>query len=128
MSPFMTYFLFLFFALAAVVSAAPLIPRDDFVPPILYPQAGTVWTVGQKHNVTWSLNNVPSQITNPNGKLVLAKGGYLIGLDKPIAQNFSIALGRIEITVPDVQEPGNDYALVLFGNSGNSSPNFTINK
>ena len=27
--------------------------RDVFVPPVLYPHNGTVWTKGQHHNVTW---------------------------------------------------------------------------
>lgn len=33
--------------------AAELDTRDVFVPPITYPHAGTVWKVGQRHNVTW---------------------------------------------------------------------------
>ena len=63
--------------------------------------------------------------------------------DTPLAQNFDITLGRIEITVPNV-ESGSDYGLVrkyylrehspgivsdqplVFGDSGNLSPNFTI--
>lgn len=32
-------------------------------------------------------------------------------LAAPLAGNFSILLGRIEVTVPDV-EPGTDYSLV----------------
>ena len=43
----------LFLALLAVVSAGPLTKRDVFVPPVLYPHNGTVWTIGQRHNVTW---------------------------------------------------------------------------
>jgi hypothetical protein len=27
--------------------------RDVFVPPILYPRAGTVWKVGEKHRISW---------------------------------------------------------------------------
>lgn len=51
---FMNTLLFFVAALVAVVSAAPaLMRRDVFVPPILYPHAGTVWKVGHKHNVTW---------------------------------------------------------------------------
>ena len=37
----------------AVVSALPLAVRDVFVPPVTYPHTGTVWKVGQHHNVTW---------------------------------------------------------------------------
>lgn len=49
MNPLVLFFL----GLLAVVSAAPMVKRDVFVPPILYPKAGTVWKVGDKHNVTW---------------------------------------------------------------------------
>jgi hypothetical protein len=47
-----------FFGLLAVVSAVPMLKRDVFVPPIEYPHAGTVWKVGQKHNVTWFVYQV----------------------------------------------------------------------
>ncbi|KIP05529.1 hypothetical protein PHLGIDRAFT_19684 [Phlebiopsis gigantea 11061_1 CR5-6] len=120
----MTTLLFFFAALVAVVSAAPLEKRDVFVPPILYPHAGTVWKVGQKHNVTWSTADAPTQITNKQGMIVLATNG-LEDIENPLASGFDILLGRFEVTVPDVAD-GNDYALVLFGDSGNFSPNFTI--
>ena len=52
-------FVFAFFAcylqlvLGAALPAAELEKRDVFVPPVLYPHNGTVWTIGQRHNVTW---------------------------------------------------------------------------
>ncbi|KAL1722866.1 hypothetical protein EV715DRAFT_246867 [Schizophyllum commune] len=45
--------------------------------------------------------------------------------DNPLAQGFSITLGSYDVTVPDVEERS-DYIIVLFGDSGNSSPKFTI--
>ena len=39
--------------LALGAPAAVQEKRDVFVPPVLYPHAGTVWTKGQRHNVTW---------------------------------------------------------------------------
>lgn len=39
--------------LALGAPTASLEKRDVFVPPVLYPHAGTVWTKGQRHNVTW---------------------------------------------------------------------------
>ena len=69
--------------------------RDVFVPPILYPTAGTVWTVGEQHNVTWSVihlhadlylsdfalfirdtSNRPVNITNTVGKIMLRKEDF----------------------------------------------------
>lgn len=32
---------------------AAVLKRDVFDPPITYPTAGTVWRVGETHNVTW---------------------------------------------------------------------------
>ncbi|KAJ7085006.1 hypothetical protein C8R43DRAFT_1051636 [Mycena crocata] len=111
--------------LAGTAQAMPLTleTRDVFVPPVTYPHAGTVWSVGQRHNVTWDASNPPKQITNGIGRIMLRKGD----LTTPVIlqENFSILLGRIEVTVPWVLE-GNDYKIVLFGDSGNFSPNFTI--
>ena len=39
--------------LGAAIAAPQLEKRDVFVPPVLYPHNGTVWTIGQRHNVTW---------------------------------------------------------------------------
>ncbi|KAI0926917.1 hypothetical protein AcV5_007589 [Taiwanofungus camphoratus] len=114
------FFLLSFFAL---VSAYPVI-RDVFVPPVTSPNRGTVWVVGQKYNVTWDTSHAPVNITNKIGKVVLAKNGSQ-DYEHPLAGNFSILLGSIEVTCPNVTT-GTDYAIVLFGDSGNYSPDFTI--
>ncbi|KAJ7923454.1 hypothetical protein B0H13DRAFT_2230169 [Mycena leptocephala] len=120
---FATLFTLLSAAALAAVQATPLMPRDVYVPPVLYPHNGTVWFVGQRHNVTWDNTNPPVNITNKIGRIMLRKGG----LTTPVIlqENFSILLGRIEVTVPWVDD-GSDYQVVLFGDSGNFSPFFTI--
>jgi len=108
------------------VSGAPLTEldtRDVFVPPITYPHSGTVWKVGQRHNVTWDTSNRPVRITNSVGRILLRRGDRTTSL--VLADNFSILLGRIEVVVPRVPHDS-DYQLVLFGDSGNFSPKFTI--
>ena len=45
--------LFALSALSTFVTAAPLMARDVFVPPVLRPSAGTVWKAGSTHSVTW---------------------------------------------------------------------------
>ena len=40
-------------AFTSQTAAIPLEQRDIFSPPVLYPHAGTVWTHGQTHNITW---------------------------------------------------------------------------
>ncbi|KAI0697319.1 hypothetical protein C8T65DRAFT_26541 [Cerioporus squamosus] len=99
--------------------------RDVFVPPVLYPHAGTVWTNGQTHNVTWDTSDAPEQITNRQGFILLRKGD--LATPVVLASGFDILLGRIEVTLPKSLLTGDDYSLVLFGDSGNFSPQFTIN-
>lgn len=122
MSLFQTIFIFI-----CLVNALPLthdlVKRDVYVPPVLYPRNGTVWSVGQRHNVTWDTSNPPKQITNRQGMIVLRKGDLTTPLI--LANGFDILRGHIEITVPFVFG-GSDYSVVLFGDSGNFSPTFTI--
>ncbi|KAG6844712.1 hypothetical protein H0H87_004435 [Tephrocybe sp. NHM501043] len=72
-----------------------------------------------------------SQLTNPNGKVVLGHlgptGGLNLDLDHPLAENFKLRVGQVEITVPSVT-PRDDYIIVLFGDSGNASPAFAITR
>ncbi|KAK7469367.1 hypothetical protein VKT23_003842 [Stygiomarasmius scandens] len=128
---FMFTTLCLFFLVA--VRAIPLDKRDVINPPIIKPDASTVWTVGQAETVTWDTSGLPpdSQITNPTGTVVL---GFIedgddslhLMLDDPLAKGFSIRDGQVNITVPSVT-PRSDYIIVLMGDSGNASPKFTIN-
>ncbi|KAF5336632.1 hypothetical protein D9758_015939 [Tetrapyrgos nigripes] len=96
---------------------------DVFAPPITAPVEGDVWVVGQQRNVTWDTSNAPTQITNPIGQIILRKGEETTNI--LLASCFNILIGSIEVTVPEVVD-GDDYALVLFGDSGNFSPDFTI--
>ncbi|KAK0481189.1 hypothetical protein EDD18DRAFT_1312217 [Armillaria luteobubalina] len=120
-----TSLLFAFVSVFTLVLAIPvnLDKRDVFVPPILYPHSGTVWTINQHHNVTWDTSHAPVNITNSRGIIMLRKDNIATPLI--LAEGFDILLGRFEITVPWVVQ-GDDYSLVLFGDSGNWSENFTI--
>jgi hypothetical protein len=64
---------------ASTILAAPVefTPRDVWVPKILSPDATTVWQVGKTYNVTWSLDQKPENVTNPNGTVYLSKNGRL---------------------------------------------------
>jgi len=97
--------------------------RDVFVPPILYPTAGTIWRVGEEHQVTWDTSDHPVNITNKVGKIMLRKGDFTTPLI--LANDFDILLGQANVTVPWVED-GDDYQVVVFGDSGNFSPEFTI--
>ncbi|KAL4248495.1 hypothetical protein ABKN59_007758 [Abortiporus biennis] len=97
--------------------------RDVFVPPVTYPHNGTVWKSGQRHNVTWDTSKAPVNITNSIGFILLRSGE--VSTPVVLADGFNIRTGRVEITVPLVLTR-DDYSLVLFGDSGNFSPQFTI--
>ncbi|KAF8843219.1 hypothetical protein BDN67DRAFT_964584 [Paxillus ammoniavirescens] len=115
-------------SLVSFVYAVPLALRDVVDPPITSPTAATVWHVGDTQTVTWSTAGLPSNPSNPNGMLVLgymANNSENLMLNSPLATNLSYAAGQAEITVPNVPT-GSNYIVVLFGDSGNASPEFTI--
>ncbi|KAI0328182.1 hypothetical protein GY45DRAFT_1210559, partial [Cubamyces sp. BRFM 1775] len=108
-----------------------VLPRDVWSPPIIKPDAHTVWTAGTTVEVSWDTSTRPRQVTNYDGRLVL---GYLedgdetdehLDFDHPLAEGFNLTQGHIQVRVPDV-DPANDYVVILFGDSGNRSPRFTI--
>ncbi|KAL0953235.1 hypothetical protein HGRIS_004488 [Hohenbuehelia grisea] len=121
------------FVLGRVAFASPapikLHPRldasqlDVYAPPITYPSAGAVWVVGETYQVTWDASTPPRQITNPHGTLILRKGDLATPLI--LAKGFNITDGETTITCPWVVD-SDDYSLVLMGDSGNWSEQFTI--
>ncbi|PCH39997.1 hypothetical protein WOLCODRAFT_98097 [Wolfiporia cocos MD-104 SS10] len=128
MIPFMIYALSLLLILA---HGAPLNfdTRDVVDPPIISPNASTVWKVGEKVTVTWNTSGIPSSgVTDKDGMVVL---GYLtvasehLMIDDPLAQGFPLTDGKVSFVVPSVPTRTN-YIVALFGDSGNISPTFTI--
>ncbi|KAJ3509183.1 hypothetical protein NLJ89_g5356 [Agrocybe chaxingu] len=114
------------------VQASPLSRRDVIAPKITSPDANTVWTVGSVVTVTWDTSNFPpdSQITNPIGKVILGfdeNDSLNLDFNNPLAQDFKLRDGSVQLTVPDVP-PRDDYLIVLFGDSGNTSPTFVITR
>ena len=111
-------------SLLAFAYALPIAIRDVFVPPVTSPTTGDQWSIGSQQNVTWDTSDAPESITNRQGQVVLAKSG-LLDVEHPLASGFDILQGWITVTVPDVT-PGDDYTIVLFGDSGNDSGVFSI--
>jgi hypothetical protein len=64
---------------STTILAAPVgfAARDVWVPKIQYPTEGTVWRVGETHNVKWALDQKPASVTNPIGTVFLSKNGRL---------------------------------------------------
>ncbi|KAJ7781758.1 hypothetical protein DFH07DRAFT_791379 [Mycena maculata] len=119
MSPLMTMLFFLF----PLILAAPLGTREVYAPPITKPTADSVWTVGAVETVTWNASGIPPGVT---GMIQL---GYLTPdsehLSLILASGFNLTDEEVNITVPAVVSRTN-YIIVLFGDSGNASPEFTI--
>ncbi|KAF5334249.1 hypothetical protein D9611_014579 [Ephemerocybe angulata] len=116
---------FILASIAFFTSAVSAAPADVFVPHITAPIAGDVWKVGSTQEVTWDTSNAPGQISNPEGKIYLkhvTQGTIL--LDSPLATGFSILEGKQAVQVPNVA--AGPYQIVLFGDSGNTSPTFQV--
>ncbi|KAF8158540.1 hypothetical protein B0H34DRAFT_709277 [Crassisporium funariophilum] len=114
------------------VHASPLNRRDVIAPKIIKPDASSVWPVGSVQTVTWDTSNFPpdSQITNPIGQVILGfdeNDSLNLDFEHPLAKGFKLRDGSVQLTVPDVP-PRDDYLIVLFGDSGNTSPSFAITR
>ena len=102
--------------------------RIVFSPKIVYPTASTQWKVGQRVNVTWDVSHLPKQLKNATGTIRLGhigSGDSNEHLANTLANNFLLRTGNVTFTVPKV-ERRDDYVVVLFGDSGNHSPKFSI--
>ncbi|KAH7885661.1 hypothetical protein F5I97DRAFT_1130267 [Phlebopus sp. FC_14] len=118
-------------ALSYLASAAPVQPTELIVwnPMITSPQFGDVWVAGCTQNVTWLTDNIPDEKKNATGLLLLgyyANNSENLDIKHPLASGFPIAWGYVQITVPANLTRGDNYTVVLFGDSGNASPAFTI--
>lgn len=115
---------------AITTTASPLEARkalDVWNPNITSPDATTVWVVGTKVNVTWDTSDAPNQISN-RAAVMLRDSTGPVPAENPFLKefgSFDLRQGTVEVTVPDVQT-GSDYRIVLFGDSGNWSPEFNI--
>ncbi|KAF9523900.1 hypothetical protein CPB83DRAFT_862108 [Crepidotus variabilis] len=110
-----------------LVNAAPvdLTARDVYAPPVLSPNSTSIWKVGSNQTVTWDASNPPKQITNPKAKIILVKNGIL-DFKHPLAENLDVLAGQARVKVPQTVAPGDDYQILLYGDSGNSGDVFSI--
>lgn len=129
----LTAFLFaLLVSVTSRVGAAPVKPvqLDVISPAITYPTTGTVWTAGSTKNVTWDASSVPADKTNMTGLLLYGQkynNSENLNIHGPLAADFPLSQGWVEVKVPSIN-PLHMFQciLVLFGDSGNASPEFTI--
>ncbi|KAJ6508513.1 hypothetical protein C8R45DRAFT_967679 [Mycena sanguinolenta] len=114
--------LFLFFS---AILAAPLDSRTAFAPPITSPTAQSVWKVGQVETVTWNASGIPAGVTGMIQLGFLDPNSEGEHLSTILASGFNLTDEKANITVPSVVTR-TTYIIVLFGDSGNTSPEFTI--
>ncbi|SAM05746.1 hypothetical protein [Absidia glauca] len=101
-------------------------------PKITSPTAESKWRAGDQRTITWDTENVvggpiPADYTG------VIKLGYLDPKDSPnehlyweLASGFPLNKGSQSVTLPQDLETRRTYIIVLMGNSGNASPEFTI--
>ncbi|KAH9859136.1 hypothetical protein C2E23DRAFT_718259 [Lenzites betulinus] len=134
---FSNKFAAIFTALVAAAVSVAAAPTNIVDPPITSPKAGDVWTVGSTQLITWDTSNIvdPTDVTGEIllGTLVDGQEDLDTGEERlthvltvsPLAIGFPIRSGAVNVTVPAVAA-GDDYIVVLFGDSNNISPTFTI--
>ncbi|KAF7430493.1 hypothetical protein PC9H_006201 [Pleurotus ostreatus] len=100
-------------------------------PEITQPNRRTLWNRNTTATISWNASAIPKGAYEQKGKVVLGwlnpnlGGGEHLNIEHPLAHGFNLRDGRVQITVPQVA-PRDDYIVVLFGDSGNASPNFSI--
>ncbi|KAF9523907.1 hypothetical protein CPB83DRAFT_820882 [Crepidotus variabilis] len=102
---------------------------DVIRPPITYPKAAVQWARGTKQVVRWDTKDIPPQRNSTTGLILLGRvmnDSENLDIDHPLASRFSISSGQQTVMVPDNITCGDNYIVVLFGDSGNRSPEFQI--
>jgi len=120
----------LFLGLSSLVSAAPVQPVQfiAFAPTITYPDTSTVWITNTTDHVDWLTSNVPDEAKNYTVTILLghfANNSENLDVQHPLATQIPIMQGTATVTVP-VVTPGTNYTVVVIGDSGDTSPCFTI--
>ncbi|KAE8233861.1 hypothetical protein CF326_g1107 [Tilletia indica] len=104
--------------------------RIVYNPKITYPNHNTVWQAGDEVHVNWRTAEIPQTYESHQGSIMLgyrpSNGEGGLNLHRTLVSHFSIMDGSISFKLPDNLPTRNDYIVVLFGDSGNASPLFTI--
>ncbi|KAF9653746.1 hypothetical protein BDM02DRAFT_3265452 [Thelephora ganbajun] len=107
---------------ALAVHAADSSTLDVWVPPITFPTEGVNLISGQTYNFTWDASSPPPQITNPTAVIYLRQNDRTLPII--LAGKVPTAQGYAPVNIPWVNT--GVYQVVLFGDSGNFSPEFNI--
>ncbi|KAI0040420.1 hypothetical protein FA95DRAFT_1451833, partial [Auriscalpium vulgare] len=99
-------------------------------PAVTAPAAGAVWPALSHQLVEWDTAHIPADGRNNTGLVLLGHGvpgsdSENLDIDHPLASGFKITAGKVAVVAPNVTA-GTAYFVVLFGDSGNRSPAFSI--
>ncbi|KAJ7134789.1 hypothetical protein C8R44DRAFT_771476 [Mycena epipterygia] len=132
-----------FLALALAATSTPILqPQqlDVITPHITSPTEKDSWTPGSIQTVTWETQDIPPAFVNNSGMILLGHMGTTydskgrpqttenLNTTCPLANHFLIGAGKVNVTVPLDTPPRDTYIIVLFGDSGNTSPQFKIQR
>ncbi|KAF8904102.1 hypothetical protein CPB84DRAFT_1745932 [Gymnopilus junonius] len=127
---FSTFFTSIVFVTASF--AAPINGPQELIvfnPPVLSPHASSSWAAGSEQVVRWNTSGIPAQRLTTTGVILLGhmeNNGENLDITHPLASGFRITAGSVKVILPKNITARNDYFIVLFGDSGNKSPNFKI--
>ncbi|KAI9317046.1 hypothetical protein BX666DRAFT_1857930 [Dichotomocladium elegans] len=122
-----------FFSILLLLFAAFFASTDGLAlnPPIKVPNAHTVWNAGGTYAVEWNTTTVSGIPIPPTDKGIVMlgyinNGDFSEHLRWTLAVYFPLDTGHVNVTLPSDLPTGDNYIIVLFGDSGNASPQFTI--
>ncbi|CAO3681228.1 unnamed protein product [Umbelopsis ramanniana] len=102
-----------------------------YTPKVTSPNSTSVWQAGRRYAVTWDVNSAGVPI--PDDEQAMLYLGYIENNDQynehlfwKLASGFKLNTGHQEVVIPRDVKTRNSYIMVLIGDSGNASPQFTI--
>ncbi|KAI9271422.1 hypothetical protein BY458DRAFT_509419 [Sporodiniella umbellata] len=122
-------FILFFFFLISIAHAIVINPA------ITAPTSGTKWRAGQTFVVKWKTTyfDGQKQVPIPDTQTGVIKLGYFEKNDRynehllwDLASGFKLNSGSQSVTLPNDLETKRSYIVVLMGDSGNASKQFTI--
>jgi len=107
---------------ALLVRASDASTQDVWTPNFIFPAGGEVLEYNKTYQFTWDVSSPPHQITNNVAAIYLRQNGRTLPL--VLTGGVPISQGYAFVTIPWVDS--GIYQGVLFGDSGNFSPDFSI--
>ncbi|KAI0313935.1 hypothetical protein OF83DRAFT_1175205 [Amylostereum chailletii] len=111
---------------------APASPVSDVVvtPMVTQPAGNETYTVASVQTAKWDTSQLNEDSKEYTGSLLLGysesgSSSEHLDISHPLASGFKLKDGQVNYTIPEVQDR-NTYFVVLMGDSGNKSPEFSI--